>query len=273
MSNFTKNSELRKERMIDATRNVASKVPQVTLAFWIIKILATTLGETGGDALSMTLKLGYLVSTMIFLAFFIFTLIAQVRSKRYHPAFYWAVVVATTTVGTTTSDYLDRTVGLGYIKSSIMLFGLVLIVLAVWRYATGRIEFERITSKKEEIFYWVTILVSNTLGTALGDFMATSTGLGFERGALVFAGLIGLVALAHYFTSIPDYVLFWAAYVLTRPLGATLGDTLTKSHPEGGLGLGRIISSLVMAGGMIVLIVWRSRHERVAAAVTQPDAV
>jgi uncharacterized membrane-anchored protein len=249
--------------MNDARNELLSKVPQVTIAFWVIKILATTLGETGGDALSMTLKLGYLVSTVIFFGFFIVTLAAQVASKRYHPAIYWAVVVATTTVGTTTSDYLDRTLGLGYVKSSIMLFGLVLVILAAWRYSVGRIEFERITSRKEEIFYWVTILVSNTLGTALGDFMATSTGLGFERGALVFAGLIALVALAHFYTSIPDYVLFWAAYVLTRPLGATLGDTLTKSPSEGGLGLGRIMSSLVIAAAMTILIVWRSRRERV----------
>src|SRR3954463_9507288 len=210
-----------------------SKVPKVTLMFWIIKILATTVGETGGDALSMTLELGYLVSTMIFLGFFVVTLTAQVASKRFHPLFYWLVVVATTTVGTTTSDYLDRTLGLGYIKSSIMLFCLVLIILAAWHFTTGKIEFERITSRTEEVFYWVTILVSNTLGTALGDFAADDAGLGFEKGALVFAGLIVLVAAAHFLTKLPDNVLFWAAYVLTRPLGATLGDTLTKPHTQG----------------------------------------
>src|ERR1700682_1651764 len=208
-------------------------VARVTLAFWIIKILATTLGETGGDALSMTLKLGYAISSLIFLGFFCVTLAAQIVSNRYHPVFYWAVVVATTTVGTTTSDYLDRTLALGYIKSSIMLFVAVIVVLVIWRYSTGEIEYDHITTRKNEFFYWVTILVSNTLGTALGDFVATSTGIGFERGALVFAGLIALVALAHYFTSLPDTVLFWAAYVLTRPLGATLGDTLTKPPAEG----------------------------------------
>jgi uncharacterized membrane-anchored protein len=237
-----------------------SKVPQVTIAFWVIKILATTVGETGGDALSMTLQLGYAVSSLIFLAFFAVTLSAQVASKRYHPFIYWAVVVATTTVGTTMSDYLDRTVGLGYIKSSIILFCGVLLVLFIWHRVMGRIEFENIINRKDEIFYWVTILVANTLGTALGDFTADDAGLGFGGGALVFAGLLALVAAAHYFTKISDSVLFWAAYVLTRPLGATLGDTLTKPHEEGGLELSRIASSLVIAAVMVVLIILTYRR-------------
>ena len=232
-----------------------SKVPPVTLAFWIIKILATTLGETGGDALSMQLKLGYAVSSLIFLVFFGIALAAQLGTKRFHPFVYWAVVVATTTVGTTLSDYLDRTLGLGYVKSSIMLFCGVLAVLFVWRRVTGRIEFEDISTRKNEIFYWLTILVSNTLGTALGDFVATTTGLGFEGGALVFSGLIGLVVLAHWFTQIPQGTLFWAAYVLTRPLGATLGDTLTKSHADGGFDLNRIAASLTIAVLMVVGII------------------
>ena len=236
-----------------------NKVPQVTLMFWIIKILATTVGETGGDALSMTLRLGYAVSSLIFLAFFCITLTAQVSSKRYHPLFYWAVVVATTTVGTTMSDYLDRTVGLGYIKSSIILFCGVLVVLFIWHRVTGRIEFENITTRKEEVFYWLTILVSNTLGTALGDFVATTTGLGFEYGALVFAGLLALVATG-LLTNIPRSVLFWSAYVLTRPLGATLGDTLTKSQAEGGLALGRFTSSFIIAALMVVGVVLMHRR-------------
>ncbi|HKQ06200.1 MAG TPA: hypothetical protein VJ464_13780 [Blastocatellia bacterium] len=240
--------------------NWISKVPQVTIAFWIIKILATTVGETGGDALSMTLQLGYAISSLIFLAFFAVTLSAQVTSKRYHPFIYWAVVVATTTVGTTMSDYLDRTVGLGYIKSSIILFCGVLIILFIWHRVMGRIEFENITTRKDETFYWLTILVANTLGTALGDFTADDAGLGFERGAMVFAGLLALVALAHYFTKISDSALFWAAYVLTRPLGATLGDTLTKPHEEGGLELSRIVSSLVIAAVMVVLIILTYRR-------------
>jgi uncharacterized membrane-anchored protein len=231
-----------------------SKVPRVTLIFWIVKICATTVGETGGDALSMTLELGYAVSTLIFLSFFFVALGAQVVSRRYHPVYYWAVVVATTTVGTTTSDYLDRTLALGYVKSSLILFVAVLAILVAWKRVTGRIVFERIASRRDEVFYWVTILVSNTLGTALGDFVASTTGIGFEWGALVFAGAIGIVAVAHRFAWAPDNILFWAAYVLTRPLGATLGDTLTKSHHEGGLELGRIASSLVITAVMIVLI-------------------
>src|SRR5947209_1548652 len=219
-----------------------SKVPQVTLMFWVIKIFATTLGETGGDAVTMTWNLGYAVGSLIFLAFFIVALAAQVNFKRYHPFIYWAVVVATTTVGTTMSDYLDRTLGLGYVKSSSILFCGVLAILFIWRAVAGKIEFEHITNRRDEIFYWLTILVSNTLGTALGDFAADDTGLnlGFERGALLFAGLIGLVAAAHYFMKISDRILFWAAYVLTRPLGATLGATLTNPAEAGALELGRI---------------------------------
>lgn len=236
-----------------------SKVPQVTLAFWMIKILATTVGETGGDALSMTLNLGYAVSSLIFLAFFVVTLAIQVTSVRYRPFAYWAVVVATTTVGTTMSDYLDRTVGAGYIRSSVGLFLAVLGVLFVWRAVVGRIEFENIRTGREEVFYWVTILVSNTLGTALGDFVATDAGLGFEKGAIVFAGVIAVIAILHFTAKrIPAALLFWAAYVLTRPLGATVGDTLTKSHQEGGLALGRISSSLAIAALMMVGIVLMS---------------
>jgi uncharacterized membrane-anchored protein len=231
-----------------------SKVPPATLAFWVVKILATTLGETGGDALSMTLKLGYAFSTLVFLAFFGITVAIQTKARRYHPALYWAVVVATTTVGTTTSDYFDRTLGLGYVRSSLILLCAVVAVLVVWHRSTGQIAVDRVTTRKHELFYWLTILVSNTLGTALGDFTATSAGLGFERGALVFAGLIALVALAHAFTRWPASTLFWAAYVLTRPLGATLGDLLTKPTDDGGLDLGRISSSLVIAGAMVGVI-------------------
>jgi uncharacterized membrane-anchored protein len=245
--------------MSTARRSAWSKVPQVTLMFWVIKVLATTLGETGGDALSMTLNLGYLVSTAIFLAFFVVVLAAQVSVRRFHPSIYWLVVVATTTVGTTTSDYFDRTLGLGYVKSSAILFGLVIAVLLIWRFVTGRIEFENITDRRDETFYWLTILVANTLGTALGDFTADDLGLGFQKGALVFAALIVVVALAYFFTRIPRSTLFWSAYVLTRPLGATLGDTITKPHEQGGLQLGRFTSSLVIAVAMIVLVAWNAR--------------
>lgn len=254
------------EKAADSGTDIFSKVAQVTLMFWVVKILATTLGETGGDALSMTLNLGYGLSSLIFLGFFCVTLAAQIASRRYHPVFYWAVVVATTTVGTTTSDYLDRTLELGYIKSSIMLFCGVIAILVAWHFTTGKIAVDEVTTRGNEIFYWVTILVSNTLGTALGDFTATTAGLGFERGALVFAGLIALVAAAHFFTSLPDSVLFWAAYILTRPLGATLGDLLTKPHTEGGLELGRITSSLTIAVVMVILVALMSRRQRVHPA-------
>ncbi|MEO8113152.1 MAG: hypothetical protein ABI655_02140 [Phenylobacterium sp.] len=246
-----------------------SKVPQVTLGFWAIKILATTLGETGGDALSMQLKLGYAVASLIFLAFFAVTLAVQVGARRFHPLFYWAVVVATTTVGTTTSDYFDRTLGLGYVKSSAILLAMVLAILATWRRTTGTIAVDRITTPTNEVFYWLTILVSNTLGTALGDFTATTADLGFEGGALVFAGLIALTALAWRFTRTPIPILFWAAYVLTRPLGATLGDLLTKPPTDGGLGLSRIDSSLAIAALMIAgvwLTAWRARRDTRNAA-------
>lgn len=259
-------SDRRPGAVADVAADALSKVPRVTLAFWIVKILATTLGETGGDALSMSLKLGYAVSTLIFLAFFIVTLIGQLRSSHYHPLFYWAVVVATTTVGTTTSDYLDRSLGLGYVRSSLILFCLVLVVLAVWRRVTGHIAVDRILDRRDETFYWLTILVSNTLGTALGDFTASDLGLGFERGALVFAGLIAVVALLHFATRIGGSILFWAAYVLTRPLGATLGDTLTKPTAEGGLNLGRITSSLVIAAVMVLVVVLTPLRNREANA-------
>lgn len=241
---------------------VLSKVPAVTLAFWIVKIFATTVGETGGDALSMTLNLGYVVSTAIFLAFFVVTLALQVKSTHYHPLFYWLVVVATTTVGTTTSDMFDRTLGLGYVKSSAIELALVIVVLFAWRASTGSIKVDQIDDRKNEIWYWLTILVSNTLGTALGDFMADDAGLGFEKGALVFAGLLLVVALLYRFTKVPRSILFWAAYVLTRPLGATLGDTLTKPTAQGGLNFGRITSSLVIAAGMVLLIATTSLRKR-----------
>jgi uncharacterized membrane-anchored protein len=249
-----------------AAASAWSKVPLVTLTFWIVKILATTVGETGGDALSMTLNLGYLVSTIIFLGFFAVTLTAQLISRRYHPVFYWLVVVATTTLGTTTSDYMDRTLGLGYIKSSIALSSGVVLVLVIWHFASGRIEFENVVTRRDEFFYWLTILVANTLGTALGDFTASDTGLGFERGALVFAGLIAVVAALHFFTRLPKSVLFWTAYVLTRPLGATLGDTVTKPHAQGGLEFGRITSTLVMAAAMVVILVITSRGKQATDA-------
>ncbi len=259
-----------------------SKAPQATLMFWVVKICATTVGETGGDAVSMTLKLGYLTATLIFLGFFAVTLVAQVGARRYHPLIYWLVVVATTTVGTTTSDFIDRTLHLGYPKASAMLFTLVVVVLAAWRLASGKIAADKITTRKDEVFYWLTILVSNTLGTALGDFtsetipdlmdkvaQAPAGGWdpwGFELAAVLFAGLIGVVAVLHWLKVLPQAILFWAAYILTRPLGATLGDTLTKPHVQGGLNLDRIAASAVIAAVMVVLVLLTPKLRRPATA-------
>ena len=249
---------------------VLSKAPPAILMFWIVKICATTVGETGGDAVSMTLKAGYLLATLLFLAFFAVTLTFQLAARRYHPLTYWMVVVATTTVGTTTSDFIDRTLHLGYPLSSAMLLGLVIAVLIAWRLTTGRIAADRITTRAEEGFYWATILASNTLGTALGDFSSEAlpdlmgklrpapTGgwdaWGFEIAAVVFAGLIAAVAVLHLLRWLPEAVLFWAAYVLTRPLGATLGDTLTKPPAQGGLDVGRFAATGLIAAAMVALV-------------------
>lgn len=258
-------------RAEDRDPGFAGKVAQVTIWFWVIKILATTLGETGGDALSMTLKLGYAVSTMIFLAFFVVTVAAQIAAKVYHPFLYWAVIVATTTVGTTTSDFLTRSAGLGYTKASLVLFVLLLVVLAAWRFATGSISVSRITTRKAELFYWLAILVSNTLGTALGDFLADTRGFGFERGAMVFAGAIAVVGALYLCTRLSRPALFWAAFILTRPLGATLGDLLTKPRDGGGMDLSRIASSLVIAAIMLPLVLLTSREpEHPAPAAVSP---
>ena len=245
-----------------------SKAPQATLMFWIVKICATTVGETGGDALSMSLNLGYAVSTLIFLAFFVVTVAAQVRAHRYHPIIYWLVVVATTTVGTTTSDFFDRTLHFGYVLSSAILFLAVLAVLVAWKVVTGHIRADKIVARKDEVFYWLTILVSNTLGTALGDFTADDTGLnlGFERGAVLFGALILIVALFHWRKWAPQAVLFWAAYVLTRPLGATLGDTLTKPLAQGGLNLDRFAATGTIIVVMVALVLLSPKLRRPAAA-------
>ena len=233
-----------------------SKAPPATLMFWLAKICATTLGETGGDAVSMTLKLGYATAAAIFLVLFAAALAAQLRARRYNAVIYWLTVVATTTVGTVSSDFIDRTLHLGYLRSSALLLALVVALLLAWRLTTGRIAANRITTRQDEVFYWLTILASNTLGTALGDAAAdrSGLGLGFQHGALMFLALIAAVALLHRVGRLPQTVLFWAAYILTRPLGATLGDTLTKAHAQGGLAAGRITASLVIASCMLLLI-------------------
>jgi uncharacterized membrane-anchored protein len=232
-----------------------SKVPQVTLVFWIIKIAATTLGETGGDAVSMTMQLGYAISTAIFFGIFLVLVIAQIRARAFHPLLYWAVIVATTTAGTTMADFADRSLGIGYIGGSLILFVLLIAVLGAWRLAVGEVSVDRITSPKAEAFYWATILFSNTLGTALGDFLADDSGLGYEGGALVFAALLAVVAAIYFLTGASRTVLFWVAFILTRPLGATVGDLLTKPLADGGLNLSRVGSSVLIAVLIIACIV------------------
>lgn len=237
-----------------------NKVPLVTLAFWIIKIAATTLGETGGDAFSMTWNLGYAVSTGIFIVFFLATATAQIAASRMYRFLYWAVIVATTMVGTTTSDYLTRTAGLGYLWTSVILFAGVLAVLGIWYATLGSVNVNEITNRKAETFYGLTILTSNTLGTALGDCLADDTSLGYEGGALVFGGAIAILAALYFFTNVSHVILFWTTFVLTRPLGATLGDTLTKPVAHGGLDLGRFQSSGMLLVFMIVCIFFTSRQ-------------
>jgi len=231
-----------------------SKVPAVTLGFWIIKIAATTLGETGGDAVTMTLNLGYLIGTAIFAAILVLAVSAQLRAKRFHPFLYWAVVVATTTVGTTLADFVDRSLGVGYLGGSLILFALVLISLGAWYRTCGSVSVNTVASPKVELFYWSTILFSQTLGTALGDWLADDGGLGYEGGALVFAGALLLVLLAFYLTRVSRTLLFWAAFILTRPLGATVGDLLDKPRAEGGLEFGRFTASAVLLAFMIACI-------------------
>lgn len=230
-----------------------SKVPQVAIGFWIIKIAATTLGETGGDSVSMSLNLGYATSTIIFFCLFAVVLTLQMRAQKFHAFLYWAVIVATTLAGTTMADFADRSLGMGYLGGASILFILVIAVLVTWRVRMGSISVNYISSPKVEIFYWTTILCSNTLGTALGDWVADS-GPGYEGGALIFASCIAVVALLYFFTKASRSVLFWAAFVLTRPLGATLGDMLTKPVANGGLNLSRYTSSAAIAVFMIVCI-------------------
>jgi len=240
--------------MNEAHATKLSKIPQVTLAFWIIKILATTLGETGGDAVSMTMNLGYAIGTAIFFTVFVIAVIAQIQAKRFHPFIYWLTIVATTTVGTTMADFADRSLGIGYTGGSLILFALVMASLAVWRISEGTVSVNRIDTPRAEMFYWMTILFSNTLGTALGDWLADTPGMGYERGALVFSGALALIAATYFFTKISHTLLFWGAFILTRPLGATLGDLLTKPLANGGLNLSRFSSSAVILVCMVVCI-------------------
>ncbi|WIM12849.1 hypothetical protein [Enhydrobacter sp.] len=232
----------------------ASKVPEITLLFWIIKIAATTLGETAGDAVTMSLGLGYLVGTAIYAAFFVICLAGQIRARRFHPSLYWLTIVATTTVGTTLADFADRSLGIGYVGGTALLFALLMASLSSWYWVERSVSVDTVNSPRVETFYWVTILFSQTLGTALGDFLADTSGLGYGGGALVFLAALAVVAGLYHFTEISHTALFWAAFILTRPLGATVGDFLDKPRASGGLALDRFTASAVLAAFMIACI-------------------
>ncbi len=250
--------------MTQRVATTLAKVPEVTLTFWILKILATTLGETGGDAVSMTFNVGYLWSSAIFVAIFAIAVLVQIRAHKLHPYLYWAVIVATTTAGTTMADFADRSLGIGYLGGSAILFALLMASLATWYFTAGSVAVESVATPKIEAFYWATILFSQTLGTALGDWTADSAGLGFEGGALVFAAALAIVAALYFFTRISRTGLFWAAFILTRPLGATVGDLLDKPHAHGGLALSRIAASAVIAALIVVgVAIFPQRAERV----------
>jgi uncharacterized membrane-anchored protein len=232
-----------------------AKVPAVTLTFWVLKVLATTLGETAGDTLSMTLDLGYLASTAIFAAVFAAAVAAQIRAARFHAWIYWATIIATTTVGTTLADFADRSLGIGYAGGSALLLVLLLTSLAVWYRTLGTVSVESVRTPKEEVFYWVTIMFSQTLGTALGDWTADTAGMGYGGAAVVFGGLLALIAAAYFWTRLSRTALFWAAFVLTRPLGAVLGDLLDKPVASGGFAFSRPLASALLLAAMAIGLV------------------
>jgi uncharacterized membrane-anchored protein len=246
-----------------------NKLPQITISFWIMKICATTLGETAGDLLSMTLNVGYAISSAILLTFFIGTLWIQLKAKSYIPILYWAVILSTSTAGTTLSDYMDRTLGLGYANGSLLLATLLGLSLLIWQKLEKSLSVTNIKTLRGESLYWTAILISNTLGTALGDFLADNSGLGFAGGAILIGSLLTLIVVAYYFSKISHVVLFWLAFVLTRPFGATFGDLLTKSSAKGGLDLGTIGSSVVLFVVLLTLVVIATLRIR---KNTRPDA-
>jgi uncharacterized membrane-anchored protein len=243
-----------------------SKVPQITLAFWVIKILATTLGETGGDMMSMTFNLGYALATAVFIPLFVVLVILQIRARQFHPALYWSVIIATTLVGTTIADFCDRSLGIGYVGGSTLLFAAVLLTLAAWRFTLGSVSASQVASRTQEIFYWATILAANTLGTALGDLTSDDSGLGYLGSAAFFTGLLVILAGVYGFTKTSRVLLFWSAFILTRPLGATLGDFMTKPIAHGGLDLSRITASAALAACIIAGVTLASKSSSQAPA-------
>ncbi len=235
-----------------AAKDVLSKVPAVTLGFWLIKILATTLGETGGDTVTMSMDWGYLAGSELFVAVLLVLIALQIMARRFHPFLYWATIVASTTAGTTMADFADRSLGIGYAGGASVLALSVIAVLGLWYWSERTISVDTVNTPKVEAFYWVAITLSQTLGTALGDWMADTTGLGYVGGAAVFAAALAVVAALYYWTKVSKVLLFWAAFVLTRPLGATVGDFLDKPHDHGGLALSRAVASLVIAGLVVM---------------------
>jgi uncharacterized membrane-anchored protein len=235
----------------DELKQVATKVPAVTLTFWVMKIAATTLGETAGDAVTMSMNLGYLVGTAIFASVFVVAVVLQVRAERFHPALYWTTIIATTTVGTTMADFADRSLGIGYAGGSALLLALLLGSLALWRRVLGSVSVETVSTSRAEAFYWVTILFSQTLGTALGDWLADSAGVGYRGAAAIFGALLALVLVAWRWSAVSRTTSFWLAFILTRPLGAVVGDFLDKPGDQGGLALSRYVAS----AGLLAVIV------------------
>lgn len=240
--------------MTTQERDLVSKVPAVTLGFWIIKILATTFGETAGDTVSMTLNLGYLVGTAIFLAVLVALVWVQIRATRFRPFLYWATIIASTTAGTTMADYATRSIGIGYPGGSLLLFGLVLASLAAWYRTLGTISVDSVHEPRAELFYWITITFSQTLGTALGDWTADLPGMGYLGAAAIFGTMLAMLAALYFWTRVSRVFLFWAAFILTRPLGATVEDFLDKPLADGGLAFSRPLASLVLAVAIIALI-------------------
>jgi len=242
--------------MSQRTENpIDSKLPRITAAFWVMKIAATTLGETAGDLLSMTMNVGYAVSSLILVSAFLISLVSQLLSKRYHPVLYWTVILTTSTAGTTMSDYMDRTLGLGYAKGASILVTALLCIFTAWRLTTGSLSVDHVKTPKAELFYWIAILFSNTLGTALGDFLSDSSGLGFLGGAILIGALLAVVVGATFLTRVSRVLLFWVAFVLARPFGATVGDVLTKSKEKGGLAFGTAGSSMILAAILAIFVV------------------
>jgi uncharacterized membrane-anchored protein len=239
-----------------------NKVASITIFFWVMKIIATTLGETLGDLLSMTLNIGYTISLIVTMIFFLIILFIQLKVTKYIPIIYWLVIVGTTTVGTEISDFMDRTLGLGYALGSMILFTGLIITLWLWYKNLKSINVHPIFSKNEEIYYWIAILFSNSLGTAFGDFLGDVVGLSYLQGALVTAGIIALVVLLHYYSKLNHILLFWIAFIFTRPFGATFGDLLTKPLAKGGLDLGTIPATLVSVVLLLILIIYTTRNQK-----------